>query len=190
MKSKINIDSLDDILLSSNKPNISNNNNIDICLKKYKNNFENKKNLIMINNKYKYSRNIRFPRLKKSLTLKNILYTNKNNEKAQLINSIQNINKKKKKINDKRLSYSVNSIFTYINKINENENINKNKNKNNLILNNINKNPNYKNKIKGKIINKKEKLNYLFKTINSGKNINNDFINEYKRYFIKKKKYV
>ena len=116
MKYKINIDSLDDISFSSNKPEIPNNKNIDVNLKKYKNNFGNKINLKMINNKYKYSRNIKIPRLRKSLTLKNVLCTKKNNVQVQLFNSIQNINKNKKEINNKRLSYSVNNIFNCIKK--------------------------------------------------------------------------
>ena len=73
------------------------------------------------------------------------------------------------------------------NKFNANK-IKKNKDKKMLSLNfyNINNNGLKKN---NKFLNKEESLNYLFKRINSEKNLDldNEFINEYKRYFIKNK---
>ena len=132
----------------------------------------------------------------------NILATT--NPLILLIPNKKNINKSNKK--NKRFSYSIkpDMISNFLKTINENKEINFNSNDNNLnknskILKKFNGNQqnwnnfmNYQNingngLNKGKFINKQQSLNYLFKRINSEKNLDEEFINEYKRYFIQNK---
>ena len=121
-----------------------------------------------------------------------------------LIPNKKNINKSNK--TNKRFSYSIkpDMISNFLKTINENKEINLKSNDNNLSKNckilkkfngseeNLNNFMNYQtingNGLKkGKFINKQQSLNYLFKRINSDKNLDDEFINEYKRYFIQNK---
>lgn len=187
-KSKIN-SNLNDISFSSEKPEIKSNKNIDINIKKK---FDSNPKLLVINNNCIYSRNIKNPKLKKSLTLK-YFDDNQKNIPIENINKneFSNLTNIKNKLKEKRLSYSTkrNSIFNFKKLLNENDKTNKNilkiydlKNHNNINIKNT-----HQNIIKKKFLNKEESLNYLFKKINSEKNLKEDFINEFKNYFIKNK---
>ena len=184
------------------------NNKPHIILSNSNFNINNKKS----SNKSLFSRNIHnYPKLKKSQTLKNIINPKNNLHNNPINNNVPNISDKqlltitsKKNKKDKRFSYSIkpDSISNFLKAINEDkEKSNINLVKNSNILKKINRNESKRNNFlkhqnidissnwlkSSKFINKEESLNYLYKRINSEKNFDDEFINEYKKYFIQNK---
>ena len=195
----------------NNKPNIIlTNDNIN----NYSNNKKNSNKRFFSRNIKNYPKLKKSQTLKNVINVKNNL--NKNNQINNYISDTtnpllliipnkKNINKSTNKAN-KRFSYLIKPemISNFLKTINENKEINLksndiNLNKNSKILKKINGNEeslsNFMNYQtingngfqKGKFINKTQSLNYLFKRINSEKNLDDEFISEYKRYFIQNK---
>ena len=222
-KNKLNnMDNSEESSISSEKPDLSSNQTIDLLIKNQKNNNPNTNTIFNNNNKNQNSRNFKlYPKLKKSLTIKNFIDLNNiavnnnnkiiNKQTRQIISHPTNINKIK---NNKRLSFSIKpeTVSHFLGTINEDDKTNKNnnnlfKNNNNLKnfqINNLKKssflkykdfnnyynnyNYNFNDYIKNeKFLTKEDSLNYLFKRIKSEKKLDDEFINEYKKYFIKNK---